>query len=471
MQTMIDTGNRNLNELIEDLDAIGYLSPNDIAYIKRSNGEWQPAVVIETSVGEDAERRIKFLLDNKGRTKTISAPMWTHLIRLNSPIERRIKTTKHSGKDIFSSIRAVAPEKLTYNEHETYQVSTSRAGFDPFSSTRAVAPKSAQSSSSKDQYKSSSSWDGIDPLTCSMKAVAPKQTYRSTSLDKLNILDSNEAGETYASTSLDGLKIFDSNKAVPPAPKSTSIRMQARRHSRTRNSINSGAEDNCQYSAKEIYMPTSFGGLDLFSSIKAVAPATAPSSHKQQSFKSSASWHGNDPLTCSMKVMAPGGAKSTSDEDTVSWCELFHDTIVAEDKDDAGVTDTTSWYEDTSVTVPDKPREQRSNLESDAASETDTQSGFGMYHDFLQDLMGIQEEYNPINCRRSSWISMFEEELNEATKSKDEKKVKSKSKQRRRASNASQASNASSQDRAFLSALAMIDNKMKKSRSAGDLLA
>ena len=68
--TAIDTGAQNLTQMFKDLEVIGRLAPNDIAYIKRSTGGWQLAVVIEIlSSGE--KMCIKFLLDSAGHTKTI----------------------------------------------------------------------------------------------------------------------------------------------------------------------------------------------------------------------------------------------------------------------------------------------------------------------------------------------------------------------------------------------------------------
>jgi hypothetical protein len=113
----IDTGKQSLSQTFRDLDAIAKLAPHDIAYVKRSTGEWRTAVVIEMS-DDVGDTYIKFLLDAKGHTKTIPATKWMNLIRLlENPIHRSTnpKWQAHKssdscdGIDLFSSIKAVAP--------------------------------------------------------------------------------------------------------------------------------------------------------------------------------------------------------------------------------------------------------------------------------------------------------------------------------------------------------------------------
>jgi hypothetical protein len=83
----------------------------DFAFVNRSNGEWQLSVVVETSTTDVLEDMyIKFLLDDKGHTKTIPSHQWTKLIRLCS--------TRASSQDLTGQVKK-----------QTYKRSVSWAGF------------------------------------------------------------------------------------------------------------------------------------------------------------------------------------------------------------------------------------------------------------------------------------------------------------------------------------------------------
>lgn len=179
--TAIDTGAQNLTQMFKDLEVIGRLAPNDIAYIKRSTGGWQLAVVIEIlSSGE--KMCIKFLLDSAGHTKTIPAEKWARMIRLDRPIERTIQARpnrrssdpKRQSDPNFSSATAVAPSIVV---KETYQVPTLCDGTDIFSSVKAVAPPSPRNKSSSSRRRGSdppvyNSMTG--PKGCEYRANEPK---------------------------------------------------------------------------------------------------------------------------------------------------------------------------------------------------------------------------------------------------------------------------------------------------------
>jgi hypothetical protein len=78
-----DTKKHHLLKTFKALDEIAQLAPNDFAFVKRTSGEWQPAVVVAVSPTYVYEEKwIKFLLDIDGHTKTIPASKWTKLIRL-----------------------------------------------------------------------------------------------------------------------------------------------------------------------------------------------------------------------------------------------------------------------------------------------------------------------------------------------------------------------------------------------------
>ena len=85
----IDTGQQNLTQIFQRLDHIAQLAPYDGAYIKRSDGGWQYAIVMETS--NDPEKMfIKFLLDDVGHTKVIPATKWAALVRLERSVQETL---------------------------------------------------------------------------------------------------------------------------------------------------------------------------------------------------------------------------------------------------------------------------------------------------------------------------------------------------------------------------------------------
>lgn len=147
----IDTGKQSLSQTFRDLDAIAKLAPHDIAYVKRSTGEWRTAVVIEKSdaVGD---MYIKFLLDAKGHTKTIPATKWMNLIRLlENPIHRS-----------------------TNPKRQAHKSSNSCDGIDLFSSIKAVAPRGA------DTKQAHYLWYEMDPISYSTKEVSTQGSNKAT---------------------------------------------------------------------------------------------------------------------------------------------------------------------------------------------------------------------------------------------------------------------------------------------------
>lgn len=78
-----DDDKHHLLKTFNALNEISLLAPKDFAFVKRTSGEWQPAVVVAVSPTHAYEKKwIKFLLDIDGHTKTIPACKWTKLIRL-----------------------------------------------------------------------------------------------------------------------------------------------------------------------------------------------------------------------------------------------------------------------------------------------------------------------------------------------------------------------------------------------------
>ena len=80
--------------------AIGQLRRNDFAFVRRSNGQWQYSMVVETYAVDSEERYIKFLIDTSGLTKTVPSYKWSEFIRLLSntraierPAMRRVTWT------------------------------------------------------------------------------------------------------------------------------------------------------------------------------------------------------------------------------------------------------------------------------------------------------------------------------------------------------------------------------------------
>jgi hypothetical protein len=78
-----DDDKHHLLKTFNALNEIAQLAPKDFAFVKRTSGEWQPAVVVAVSPTHAYEKKwIKFLLDIDGHTKTIPACKWTKLICL-----------------------------------------------------------------------------------------------------------------------------------------------------------------------------------------------------------------------------------------------------------------------------------------------------------------------------------------------------------------------------------------------------
>ena len=81
--TVKDTNKQQLLRTFKSLDEIAQLTPNDFAFVKRTSGEWQLAVVVEVSKTHVyKDKYIKFLFDMHGHVKTIPAHQWTKFIRL-----------------------------------------------------------------------------------------------------------------------------------------------------------------------------------------------------------------------------------------------------------------------------------------------------------------------------------------------------------------------------------------------------
>ncbi|KAL7479272.1 hypothetical protein ACHAW6_005013 [Cyclotella cf. meneghiniana] len=102
---------------VDRISDIAQLTDKDFALVKRSNGEWQLSIVVETSKTDVLEDMyIKFLLDDKGHTKTVPFHQWTKLIRL----VRRPQdfSTRTSSQDLTDQIK-----------NQAYKRSVSWAGF------------------------------------------------------------------------------------------------------------------------------------------------------------------------------------------------------------------------------------------------------------------------------------------------------------------------------------------------------
>ena len=101
----------------KELNAIARLEPNDFAFVKRSTGEWQLAVVMEVSdTYVYRDKYIKFLLDGGGHTKRIPAQRWTDMIRLEIIVSRRIEpieTCKSRCQKTLKSLTFNINEQLT----------------------------------------------------------------------------------------------------------------------------------------------------------------------------------------------------------------------------------------------------------------------------------------------------------------------------------------------------------------------
>jgi hypothetical protein len=180
-------------------------------------------------------------------------------------------------------------------------------------------------------------------------------------------------------------------------------------------------------------------------------------------------------------------------EDTIVWDGMFDDESIEEDFESKSLKGiaidtkglkaaTTSWlFEGTRVVLTGKPKSHRSSGVNDAQSETDTQSGYGMYlFDEMIDFDDDEEDLKPFSRHHIapdptqldySWMGLFEEELNIATKSSEDEEPKPK---QRRGSNQSYGSKQSygsnqSHERVFLAALASIDDRSRKTNSTGDI--
>ena len=90
-----NTKDQSIFTTFKALDAIAHLEPNDFAFVKRSTGTWQLAIVMETSdTYVYSDKYIKFLLDGRGHTKTIPAQQWVDMIRLEMAFSKKIEPTE-----------------------------------------------------------------------------------------------------------------------------------------------------------------------------------------------------------------------------------------------------------------------------------------------------------------------------------------------------------------------------------------
>ena len=90
-----NTKDQSIFTTFKALDAIARLEPNDFAFVKRSTGTWQLAIVMEISdTYVYSDKYIKFLLDGRGHTKTIPAQQWVDMIRLEMVFSKKIEPTE-----------------------------------------------------------------------------------------------------------------------------------------------------------------------------------------------------------------------------------------------------------------------------------------------------------------------------------------------------------------------------------------
>jgi hypothetical protein len=116
----------------KQLDAIAELAPNDSAFVKRSNGEWQLAVVIETSTSNvHNDKYIKFLFDIHGHTKVIPSNKWMKLIRLvRFPARSSITLDEPQGRSPIETQSSTGPSwhtnSVSLKEHHEQLVQLKR---------------------------------------------------------------------------------------------------------------------------------------------------------------------------------------------------------------------------------------------------------------------------------------------------------------------------------------------------------
>ena len=584
----IDTGKQNLAQLFRNLDDIAQLAPNDVAYVKRSTGKWQYAIVMETS--NDRENMyIKFLLDNEGHTKVIPATKWAALIRLKRSGSGTLEP--HYGLDDFCSakpngIRSAPSSPKQAHKRSSWsngqghtagikpdppgqpanQLSSETGSAKPIHRRRSMSnylnQKSAScgeidfggnQSSYDDSYlhsrhevrlSPSEGEEGADNVRSMLMGLQNKQarsTYDGSDPNNLSSVEvvtevaakyrptSSKMQACKRSASCDGLGLgcVDENRRGFGKHKSTSEPVRRRRSTsyvidpNLCSMIAVAPDTVCGLASTEMHadkMSASCDGLDFgcvdekdnayqnpkstvepvrrrrstshvidpnLCSMIAVAPDTECSSTKlaqtrrafsvdsidserrsrgdtKQKFKKSVSWNADD---------SDGASNAT-------WDELDETKSTSGDtQTDAGSfsmfkTFFEEHYESAQIeNRPKLPRDVAAHLKN--SDKKNSSSWHGLFDNPDHKSTSNQAKTttrDQDNDEPLSWIGLFEEEFQVATKSHDAK-VKddtgksncSKRKERKRRGSSS------SHQLAFLSALATIENKMEKSKSTGDL--
>ena len=529
----IDTGQQNLTQIFQRLDHTAQLAPYDGAYIKRSDGGWQYAIVMETS--NDPEKMfIKFLLDDVGHTKVIPATKWAALVRLersvqetldpcfwsehanwarrnssisapNGPKQEHQKRRWHSDglkPDPPSQSETLEDTRLEpTNGGETAdnalsmllglqkrQAGSTHGGSDPSSRSTEIAREGAPASSRKqgskkpescdelhigyvDEKKSGSknhkppsetvpvrrrrsATDAIDPNLCSMIAVASDTE------------DSNpEVVRTRRGISLDSipnLECVDEKESTPTNHKPLSESKPVRRRRSSSDAID---PDLC--SMKAVAPDTVYSSERVVQTRRAFSLDSIDSERRSKGdaeslFKKSMSWSTDD-----------------SDQATNDSWDKFDETksTSGDTQTDAGSFSVFKAFfgeccaSTQTENKPKIPRDVAAHLKN---SDREDSTLLGGSFDYADHKSSINQARTSITDEADkeplSWIGLFEEEFRVATKMPHAKSLNAKESRGKHKERKKRGSSSSHQ-RAFLSALATIENKMEKSRSTGDLSA